>query len=308
MNGNVLPGGSDFHRQLANSVPFELVLLEETGHIRWSNTAWTRFTDHLTFQDSRLPLVTNYFDTVYAALYDSNAKIHFSNIIEFIRLTDDSVSLNYKIRIRDGRWLHVYLEGLHLEGEKLILASHVDITDQKQREATIRQMADVDGLTGLTNRRGLDTFLQNEFNRAQRIHWPVSLLLIDVDHFKTYNDRYGHLAGDDTLRTIAQVLNRFGRRPTDLVARYGGEEFAIVLGTTHQKGALAMARAVHRAVRGLELPFPEGTDGRVSVSIGVGTMYPKPSSVPAELISLADRALYSAKEDGRDRIAKIVPA
>ena len=307
MNQSVLPGGVEFHHRLADAVPFELVLIERSGRIRWSNAAWNRLTDHQTFSDASRSLRSNYFDMFYSAIHSRPGQRQYSNVIDFVRMTEQRVAINYRIHIRDGRWFHVYLESLQLEGEQLILASHVDITDQRQREEVIRQLADVDGLTKLTNRRGLDAFLGNEFNRAQRIKQPVSLLLIDVDYFKKYNDCHGHLAGDDALRAIAERLNTFGRRPTDLVARYGGEEFAIVLGNTDRRGAIGIARGVHRSIARLGLPFPEGKDGRVSVSIGVATVFPHRESFPDELISLADAALYRAKTEGRDRIVYAEP-
>lgn len=307
MNESILPGAEGINRQLADAIPFELTLIERSGRIRWSNAAWQRYTDHHKFSDTSRSFLSNYFDIIYSQIDSRSGQRHFSNIIEFVRLTDKQVSLNYNLRVQDGRWLHVYLEGLLIDGEEFILASHVDISEQKAREDIIRRMADVDGLTSLTNRRGLDAFMRTEFKRAQRIHQPVSLLLIDVDFFKKYNDLKGHLAGDDALRTLAGTLNKFGRRPTDLVARYGGEEFAIVLGNTDLKGALAMARQVQRAIAHLQLPFAHGKDGRVSVSIGVGSAYPRKMSSPDKLILLADGALYSAKEAGRDRIAAAEP-
>lgn len=307
VNLTLSPGDLDFHQQLSNAVPFELAVIDRSGRIRWSNAAWNRLTDQWAFSDASQSVLSNYFDMFYAAIQSRSGQQHYSNVIDFVRLAEERISINYKVHIRDGRWFQVYLESLMLGGEPLLLASHVDITDQKQREEIIRQLADVDGLTKLTNRRGLDAFLSNEFNRAQRIRHPVSLLLIDVDYFKKYNDLHGHLAGDDALRAIAERLNTFGRRPTDLVARYGGEEFAIVLGNTDRRGAMGIARGVHRAIAKLGLPFPAGTDGRVSVSIGVATVYPHRESFPDELISLADGALYEAKTQGRDRIVYAEP-
>jgi diguanylate cyclase (GGDEF)-like protein len=301
LNDDVLPGDDGIHRRLEDALPFELAIIDRSGRIRWSNAAWSRLTEHA-FGDASSSLLSNYFDLFYSVIYNRTGQRKFSNIIDFVKMYESRVSINYTLRIRDGRWLHVFLESLHFDGEACLLASHVDITDQKEREEVIRQLADVDGLTALTNRRGLDAFLRTEFNRAQRSRSPVSLLLIDVDYFKKYNDQFGHLAGDDALRTIARTLSRFGRRPTDLVARYGGEEFAIVLGNTDPKGALVIARRVHRSIAALQLPFSNGKDGYVSVSIGVATTYPKQSSVPDDLVSLADEALYSAKKDGRDRV------
>jgi diguanylate cyclase (GGDEF)-like protein len=167
----------------------------------------------------------------------------------------------------------------------------------------LEELARMDGLTGLTNRRAFDEALEREFGRSRRAAAPLSLLLVDVDHFKAFNDTYGHPAGDECLKTIATVLRDTLNRPADLIARYGGEEFAAILPDTDAGGAVAVAEAIRRGVRDLALPLASVDAGLVTASVGVST-WPggdAPGSVD-ELVAEADEALYAAKAAGRDRV------
>ena len=182
----------------------------------------------------------------------------------------------------------------------------------------LRRIATVDVLTGVANRRGFDDGLQREWRRARRSGEPLALLMIDVDHFKLFNDRYGHPAGDVCLRLVAQALGRACMRPADLVARYGGEEFAILLPQTPRGGAMHLANDVLFAVAGLCIGHPlSPTAAHVTVSVGVGCYDEdsacwvshlsesdffhdlRASALPADLVQAADQALYDAKHAGR---------
>ena len=166
----------------------------------------------------------------------------------------------------------------------------------------LAQLASRDGLTGLANRRTFDEMLATEWRRAQRLQQPVALLMVDVDHFKPYNDHYGHLGGDDCLRKVAQAIEGQVARPGDLAARYGGEEFAVVLPNTDSTGAGNLATRIRDAVAALGLEHAQSTVQRVSISVGVAVMRPTQSLLPSALVSLADTALYQAKQQGRDRV------
>jgi diguanylate cyclase (GGDEF)-like protein len=163
-------------------------------------------------------------------------------------------------------------------------------------------LASLDGLTGVANRRRFDAAAALEWERARREHAPVTLLMIDVDHFKAFNDRYGHLAGDACLRSLAQAIAEIPGRPGDLVARYGGEEFAVLLPGTDSAGAWNVAEAVRRTVYALAVPHSVNKEQRVTVSVGVASMVPDGESNPADLIAASDRALYAAKHNGRNRV------
>ncbi|PDT01076.1 diguanylate cyclase [Rhizobium chutanense] len=215
-------------------------------------------------------------------------------------LTHDS-----EIPMFDGRWLRQRTR-LAADGSALVVVS--DITAMKHSEERLTQLAlkmkglaDTDALTGIANRRVFDEAIAEEFARARRVDSALSLLLIDVDHFKAYNDSYGHLEGDNCLRVIGEVLGSVTKRPSDLAARFGGEEFAILLPGTDRDGALRLARMLLSALHRRAIPHRESSKGMVTVSIGVATMSER-FSTPAELIEAADQALYAAKKNGRDRV------
>lgn len=172
----------------------------------------------------------------------------------------------------------------------------------KRQSDLLRRLAYIDGLTGLGNRRGFDLRLAQEWQRGTRNGQPLALLLIDVDHFKRYNDRHGHQAGDDCLRQVAETLAEGLGRPGDLVARYGGEEFACILPETPLDGALVLAQRLLAMVRTLGLPHGDAPgETIVTVSIGAAAIMPADGTPAAELLAEADRQLYRAKALGRNR-------
>ena len=167
----------------------------------------------------------------------------------------------------------------------------------------LQRLSSLDGLTGVANRRQFDETLDREWQRAIRANMPLSLIFADIDYFKRYNDHYGHQAGDDTLRKVADALKTTVHRPADLVSRYGGEEFVMVLPDTTLDGAVAVANKVLNGVRDLNVPHENAEDNdRVTLSIGVATLNPRESEKPEVLVEAADKALYRAKEDGRNRV------
>ncbi|HEY3417774.1 MAG TPA: diguanylate cyclase [Armatimonadota bacterium] len=158
-----------------------------------------------------------------------------------------------------------------------------------------------DGLTGVANRRSFDDFLEREWKRARRDRSSISLIFIDIDLFKAYNDTYGHEAGDTTLKEVARAMSAMVKRATDLVARYGGEEFVAVLPDTDEEVAFLLGQAVRAAVEELAIPHAASpTTGRVTVSVGIATRFPAQTPATSTLISAADGALYQAKHDGRN--------
>jgi diguanylate cyclase (GGDEF)-like protein len=174
----------------------------------------------------------------------------------------------------------------------------------KQHAEMLQQLASRDGLTGLYNRRYFDHQLGIEWRRHQRQALPLSLALIDVDHFKAYNDGYGHLEGDACLRQVAQVLAQCTRRPGELVSRYGGEEFAAILPATTIEDGARYGGWLCAQMRARQLPHAHSaTAVHVTISVGVATMVPTPGVDMNVLLSQADSALYKAKQIGRDQAA-----
>ncbi|HMT79269.1 MAG TPA: diguanylate cyclase [Azonexus sp.] len=161
-----------------------------------------------------------------------------------------------------------------------------------------------DGLTGVANRRFFDETIALEWRRARRHSNSIAMLMCDVDYFKLFNDTYGHQAGDDCLRKVATAISLNTERPSDLVARYGGEEFVVVLPETTIGGALMVAEKIRQAIRELNIAHESSPGGRVTMSIGIASAAPGFDNPPDDLIHAADKALYRAKREGRDRVCR----
>jgi diguanylate cyclase (GGDEF)-like protein len=188
------------------------------------------------------------------------------------------------------------------------LVQITDVSMAVSRERKLRELAVelesqtlVDGLTGIANRRRFDLHLEDEFRRAKRAASPLSLVMIDVDFFKDYNDNYGHQRGDECLARIATTLDDTLHRPRDLVARYGGEEFTVILPDTGSDGALQVAETMRAKIEALALEHARSGVARyVTISLGVSTLTPGHPSKMSTLLHAADRALYQAKRSGRN--------
>ena len=200
-------------------------------------------------------------------------------------------------------------------GQRYVLVQVTDVSPAVARERLLKQqaermhaMAHVDALTDIGNRRHFDAMLDREWRHALRQRQGLSLVLFDIDHFKQYNDSYGHQRGDACLKTVAGLIESMGQRPRDVVCRYGGEEIGMILPDTDLGGALRLAQQVVDAVRAEGLPHVVSPQGVVTVSAGVASEVPVPGMGADTLLMLADRALYQAKRLGRDRVEVLLPA
>ncbi|MFA6060975.1 MAG: diguanylate cyclase [Gallionella sp.] len=166
----------------------------------------------------------------------------------------------------------------------------------------LQRLSMTDGLTGIANRRMFDESLVREWRRCLRHKKPMSIVMLDVDWFKKYNDRYGHQDGDECLRAVAGELARAAPRPSDLVARYGGEEFVMILGDTEEDGALWVANRIRQHVDELMLPHKDSAFGHVTVSCGVSSVIPSNELLLEALVKSADNALFLSKNQGRNTV------
>ena len=211
-----------------------------------------------------------------------------------------------EVRLFDGRWLHVRTAPLASGGATVVVS---DITTIKRAEMSLLAMteqlkilADTDGLTGIANRRSFDAQLQTEVARARRSSQHLSLIMVDIDRFKSFNDLYGHPAGDDCIKRIAAVLKAGAKRPGDVVARYGGEELALILPNANEKGGFELAESLRKTVQALGIPNKGSEKGMVTISLGVATLGPHEEISQTTLLDRADEALYIAKDAGRNRV------
>jgi len=189
----------------------------------------------------------------------------------------------------------------------LILLSVFQLSGQKitqrldQAKGKVR-LAYIDPLTKLPNRRHYDIFLRKEWNRAMRHHYPLSMIMIDIDFFKLYNDSLGHPEGDNCLKKVASILQKHFRRPDDLIARYGGEEFCVVASCDSNQINM-LAETLRKAIQNTHITHPNSNvSGFVTISLGISTIFPNKNKRPTQLLDYADKALYIAKENGRNRV------
>ncbi|MGI5128672.1 diguanylate cyclase [Pseudonocardia sp. CA-107938] len=225
---------------------------------------------------------------------------------------DGSAERLTRVRHADGswRWFDLRLRPAAADDEAAVLVIGRDVTVARLRELHLEERnqellaaAGTDPLTGLANRRRLAEAQAASWAAAAAAQEPLSLLVVDVDHFKSFNDRHGHVRGDAVLAAVAAAIEAALRRPTDLAARYGGEEFVVLLPHTDAAGAALVAEAVRQSVRGSGIAHETSATGAVTVSIGVATARPRPGDVDdGSLLQAADAALYRAKQRGRDRV------
>ena len=199
-------------------------------------------------------------------------------------------------------WLGVRLYGQLALRDRLELGRRSLQKLLVKKSRSLRRQAHNDALTGIANRRHFDQRLAREFARAASERTSLAMVMVDVDYFKKYNDKYGHPAGDACLRVVAGCINGGRRRSEDLAARLGGEEFAILLPNTGLRGAIAVAEAIRKHIAAHQLTHVPGSPHRVTVSCGVHAMIPSGAMPAAALVDAADRALYLAKTSGRNRV------
>lgn len=210
----------------------------------------------------------------------------------------DNIELVARIRYHSRSYMTL------LQRDEAYRALRVSQQQLLDTNLVLQRLMNSDGLTGLSNRRHFDEYLELEWRRATRDQTQLSLLMIDVDYFKAYNDNFGHLEGDEALRQVAKAIRGSSARPSDLPARYGGEEFALVLPNTSPGGARLLAEKLRLTVAGMNIPHIAPAAGSsLTISIGVSTIVPQVGSNCRQLIQEADKGLYAAKNNGRNQVS-----
>ena len=285
----------------------------------------------LSDNDGRILRVNSEFEKVFGYTAEETIGRQIDDLVAPADLRDEAEKITTAVsqgrrfaletvrRHKNGDLFHVSLVGspIVIDGEQVaVYGIYRDISDRKKAESSLQertrqleeanalleQISNLDGLTAIPNRRYFEHFYDIEWRRARREKKEISMIMIDVDFFKDYNDRYGHLAGDECLKKIAKTL-QVANRAGDVVARYGGEEFVVVLPSTGPAGARHLAQLMRRRVKDLNIEHGLSPLSRcVTISLGIATVIPDHNSDPLSLRTKADQALYRAKINGRDRI------
>jgi len=222
--------------------------------------------------------------------------------VDYLPKPIDPIVLRSKARI----FKEMYLQRKTIEKQVMELEERLnELIKVNQEKDSLESLSLQDGLTNIYNRRGLDKFFSMHWNNCLRYRLPYSVMMIDIDEFKNYNDNYGHLQGDEVIKSVASAMEKSLFRSEDLVGRYGGEEFLVVMPNVDIQGAEVVAERIMDEIRSLDIKheFASGR-GRVTVSIGVATLTPKPDIKPQELIDLADQKMYNAKRNGRNQFVQ----
>jgi diguanylate cyclase (GGDEF)-like protein len=239
-----------------------------------------------------LETVTAHGDTIESDLRQTNQKLEIE--ISERQRAETALEAILEIVSQDKSDLEIMLK---------VTTEHGDSVEQElHREVIEAQInANIDGLTQIANRRHLDAYMAQAWADMARQHHSMAFILGDVDHFKLYNDCYGHQAGDECLRQVARALAITLRRPTDLAARYGGEEFALILPHTNAQGAILVCEHLQAAIAKLQIPHAQSlVNPYVTLSLGISSTVPIPGSSCESFIAVSDRALYQAKQQGRN--------
>jgi diguanylate cyclase (GGDEF)-like protein len=296
----------EFLKKVLDSVSEHIVVTDETGVILLTNKKWDQFGRDNDCRGDVAWVGTSYLEVCeQAARMGDEFGTAASEGIRQVIAGQACFQLEYPCHSPEQkRWFLMSANSFPHADRTYLVISHRDITQRRLAEELALALARLDGLTGLFNRRTFDEFLQNEWRRCTRLHLPITLAMLDIDHFKILNDTYGHQYGDECLARLGAVIGKYARRPGDMCARYGGEEFVMVFGNSTSAQTLPLMHALMEDIRALDLANENApTEGRVTVSIGVATMRPAAGMDRQEVLQRADELLYRAKGNGRNTIA-----
>jgi len=289
-------------------------LLESTKAIPW-RIDWA--TKQFTYIGPQIESLLGWSPSSWVGVEDWAARMHphdRQSVVDFcVSQSQAGVDheADYRALTKEGRyvWIRDVVHVVRKNGEvEALIGFMFDITERKLNEEKLlhmqkelEELSFKDGLTDIANRRMFDSIMAIEWASARRNRLPLSLIILDIDYFKQYNDHYGHVKGDDCLRQVAKVLSEAATRPRDFLARFGGEEFVLILPETDAKAAERLAEKCRQLIYRQQLPHADSkVDRVVTISLGVGTVIPSVDSEPVEFIDSVDRLLYKAKQNGRN--------
>lgn len=291
-------------------------LLESTKAIPW-RIDWQ--TKKFTYIGPQIESLLGWTPDSWVSVEDWAARMHphdRQSVVDFCvsqSMAGIDHEADYRALTREGHyvWIRDVVHVVRKDGEvEALIGFMFDITERKLNEEKLlhlqkelEELSFKDGLTGIGNRRMFDSIMDIEWANARRNQTPLSLIILDIDYFKQYNDHYGHVRGDDCLRQVARVLNSAGTRPRDFLARFGGEEFVLILPETDAAAAAKLAEKCRQLIHRQQIPHAYSrVDKVVTISLGVGTTVPGPDAEPVDFIDSVDRSLYRAKQLGRNRV------
>ena len=296
----------EFLKLTIDAITEHIVVIDSTGLICFVNRSWISFGD-----ENNCGVKQGWEDVNYLSVCDDSANAGetfgrdaSNGIRALIKDGHGYFRMEYPCHSEtEQRWFMMTVTPFQFLGMPYFVISHQDISKRKKAEEEVSRISLTDGLTKVPNRRCFDEFLDAELHRCARSGLPLSLAMIDVDHFKYLNDRNGHLAGDECLIKIGELLKGIGKRPGDICARYGGEEFVYVFGNTTLEQALVVINKLMDGIRELGIPNQNSPVlPTVTVSVGLASIYPDAGSEKSKLIDAADKMLYLAKNNGRNRV------
>jgi diguanylate cyclase (GGDEF)-like protein len=296
----------EFLKLVIDTIPQHIAVIDGAGYIRFVNSGWADFGKSNAGRINIDWLGLSYLDECdrSGAAGDCFGIAAGSGVREVIGGQKSEFYLEYPCHSPNKqRWFMMRVTPFTLAGVSYFVVSHQNITERKIAEEKVLNLSRIDGLTDIPNRRYFDEFLKNEWRRCARANIPLSLAIIDLDHFKLLNDSYGHQVGDECLVRVGNLLKSFARRPADLCSRYGGEEFAIIWPETSNNQAELFSGEILKLISGLKIPNKQSpTNPMLTASIGLATMFPSEENDESAIIGKADKLLYRAKKHGRDQV------
>ena len=300
----------DFLRLILDSIAENITVIDERGDICFVNHSWSQFGS-----DNDCLVVQDWSKVNYLSVCDSAAlagdefgALAGRGIKSVIDQKEAYFNLEYPCHSNnEQRWFIMRVSPFKLNEAHFFVISHQDVTERKLAEKAVEKLARRDGLTNIYNRRAFDEILSEQWQQCLTLKQPISLAVIDLDHFKLLNDTYGHQTGDDCLIAVSTLLKNFARRTGDVCARYGGEEFAVIWSYTTLLEALVLSKALLEEIRQLKIPNERSPIAPyMTASIGLVEMTPNRILETRDLIAQADDLLYQAKESGRNKVSSLI--